>query len=186
MCPFRPHHYKAEKKWKWIHLNLNGRQFNTCMHQVLLAAICTFPNSTPVVYLHNREPLLNSSAISVSELKPQHAKQPRYFLHGYCLHFFFVVVLFRAAVFPFLRVLLCTFPELPHLVGINIPVGWGWKISQAPWQPDSSYWAAWAAVVLQTAQDAIQPYNPAQKLYICPQLNRYSNTSGDLVCVCVV
>lgn len=88
MCPFRPNHYKAEKKWKRIHLNLNGKQFNTCMHQVLLAAICTFSNSTPVIDLHNSKSLPISSIVSVTELKPQHVTKPRNFSHACCLHFF--------------------------------------------------------------------------------------------------
>lgn len=37
MCPFWPSSFKAVKECKWIHLNVNGRQFNTCMHQVYLA-----------------------------------------------------------------------------------------------------------------------------------------------------
>lgn len=37
MSPFRPHHYRAIKNWKRIHLNLNVGQFNMYMLHVLLA-----------------------------------------------------------------------------------------------------------------------------------------------------
>lgn len=38
MSPFRPHHYGAVENGKGIHLNLNVRQFNTCMLYLSLAA----------------------------------------------------------------------------------------------------------------------------------------------------